>query len=234
MRYYIVSLGCPKNSVDAEDMCLLLNGAGHTQVLDPARADVLLVNTCGFIESARDESVQVLQELGQSKRPGQRLIAAGCLSQRAGAQLALQVPDLDGILGTRRWAEVLDVAAQVAQRRRGQPIVACVDDPPLGSANSLDLPRTANLGASAYLKIAEGCSAPCAFCAIPLIKGPLKSRPQADIVADARYLAEQGVQEVILIAQDTTAYGQIAARETRCPTCWRQWSPPCPKYPGSG
>ena len=208
MRYYIVSLGCPKNSVDAEDMCLLFDAAGHVQVLDPAQADVLLVNTCGFIESAREESVQVLKDLAQRKRPGQRLIAAGCLSQRAGAQLARQVPGLDGILGTRRWAEVLNVAAQVGQRRSGQPVVACVDDPPgdVGGGTS-DIPRTAVLGASAYLKIAEGCSAPCAFCAIPLIKGPLKSRPLDDVVADARYLAEQGVQEIILIAQDTTAYG---------------------------
>lgn len=213
MRYYLVSLGCPKNTVDAEDMSWLLTARGHRAVDDPAVADVLLVNTCGFIESARAESLSALDELAEIKRPGQWLIATGCLSQRAGAALAQQVKGLDGILGTRRWAEVVSLLDQLDRRGRGRRPVVCVDDPPAtvaapSDAGQGEVPRVAIQGRSAYLQIADGCSAPCAFCAIPLIKGPMRSRPQGNIVADARYLAGQGVREIVLIAQDTTAYGR--------------------------
>ena len=201
MDYYLVSLGCPKNEVDAEGMGVLLRQAGHRPVADPADADVLLVNTCGFIEPARAESLQVLNELARVKRPDQRLIATGCWAQREGAALARLVRGLDGILGTRRWADVLTVLEQLGQRR----LVTLVGDPP--AKGRVNVPRVSVQGHSAYLQIADGCSAPCAFCAIPLIKGPARSRPLEDIVSDARYLAERGVQEIVLIAQDTTAYG---------------------------
>ena len=211
MRYYIVSLGCPKNAVDAEGMGHLLSEAGHQAVADPQEADLLMVNTCGFIESAREESLQVLDELAQGKRAGQRLIAAGCWSQREGAALARRVRGLDGILGTRRWPEVLGLVEQLARQgrvrqQRDRTPVVLVGDAPVDC--SIDVPRVAVQGYSAYLKIADGCSAPCAFCAIPVIKGPLHSRPASDIVADARTLDEQGIQEILLIAQDTTAYGR--------------------------
>jgi len=229
VRYYLVSLGCPKNTVDAEDMGLLLDTAGHRAVDDPAEADVLLVNTCGFIEQARAESIQVLRELAREKRQGQRLIATGCLSQRAGATLARQVPGLDGILGTRRWTEVLALIEQV-QRRRDPGIAACVGDPVPGKATQA-VPRVAIQGASAYLKIADGCSAPCAFCAIPLIKGPLRSRPADAILADARYLADRGVREIVLIAQDTTAYGRDRGEEDALPDLVSAMVAAVPKVP---
>ena len=133
MRYYAVSLGCPKNTVDTESMGCLLNASGHEAVADPDLAELLLVNTCGFIASARAESIQVLTELAASKRPGQRLIAAGCLSQREGAALARQVQGLDGILGTRRWAEVLDLIA-VLDRGRPASLAVLVGDAPGASA----------------------------------------------------------------------------------------------------
>jgi ribosomal protein S12 methylthiotransferase len=213
MRYYLVSLGCPKNAVDAEGMGRLLDAAGHTPTAEPGDADLLLVNTCGFIEPARAESLRVLRDLARHKRPGQRLIATGCLSQRDGATLARQVRGLDGILGTRRWAEVLSIVEQLDRQRKGAQVPALVGDPPptaaaLQAGERAALPRVSIQGASAYLQIADGCSASCAFCAIPLIKGPLHSRPVADILSDARYLAARGVQELVLIAQDTTAYGQ--------------------------
>jgi ribosomal protein S12 methylthiotransferase len=218
MRYYIVSLGCPKNAVDAEGMGRLLSEAGHRAVADPQEADVLMVNTCGFIESAREESLQVLDELAQSKRPKQRLIAAGCMSQREGAALARQVRGLDGIVGTRRWPEVLALvdrlASQRAADRRRAPIVWVGDT---AADCPTELPRVAVQGYSAYLKIADGCSAPCAFCSIPLIKGALHSRPASEIVSDARYLAEQGVQEILLVAQDTTAYGRDRGEQDALP-----------------
>jgi ribosomal protein S12 methylthiotransferase len=203
MRYYLISLGCPKNTVDAEDMGLLLDAAGHRSAGVPEEADLLLVNTCGFIESARTESLRVLHELGRGKRHGQMLIATGCLSQRQGAALSAQVPGLDGILGTRRWSEVISLLERLDHGRRRAP-VTLVGDSPCAEA---DLPRVAVQGASAYLKIADGCDAPCAFCAIPAIKGPLHSRQVDEVLADARYLATRGIQEIMVIAQDTTAYG---------------------------
>ena len=216
MHYFIISLGCPKNTVDTESMGCLLNASGHEPVADPDQADLLLVNTCGFIASARAESIQVLSELAAGKRPGQRLIAAGCLSQREGAALARHVQGLDGILGTRRWAEVLDLIAALDRGRPGSrsDSAVLVGDAPgectAYAAPGLDAgaPRVAQQGGSAYLKIADGCSAPCAFCAIPAIKGPLRSRTVDEVVADARLLAERGVLELVLVAQDTTAYGR--------------------------
>ena len=202
MRYYLLTLGCPKNVVDSEGMSRLLRQAGHAPVDDPAAAQVLIVNTCGFIDIAKRESLEALRELAEAKRPGQFLVAAGCLSQRYGWKLARQIPQLDGIIGTRRWTEIVELVERLARGERA----VMVGDPPVRPLDSL--PRFAAQGASAYLKIADGCSAPCAFCAIPLIKGPARSRPAEAIVEDARQLAAQGVKEIILIAQDTTAYGR--------------------------
>ena len=210
MRYFLISLGCPKNTVDAESMKQLLDDAGHQSVGAPEEADLLIVNTCGFIEAARAESIGVLQELAEARQPDQWLVAAGCLSQR----LAEQVPGLDGILGTRHWMEVV----ALAERLRGARRVPLYDIPQKGVIapywtryNAPDPPgvtRAAVLGASAYLKIADGCRRQCAFCAIPLIKGTARSRPPGAIVTEARQLVAAGVQEIILIAQDTTDYGR--------------------------
>lgn len=209
MRYYLISLGCPKNTVDAQDMTLLLDQAGYISTDDPHKADLLLVNTCGFIEAARDESRRVLQDLARHKRPGQRLIAAGCWAQLAGDSLIEQVQGLDGILGTRRWAEIVPFVQRLEQSQR----VTWVGSTELRNR----LPRVARQGHSAYLKIADGCSAACAFCVIPSIKGPLRSRPVSEIVEDARRLVDQGVLEIILIAQDTTAYGQDRGEKDALP-----------------
>jgi ribosomal protein S12 methylthiotransferase len=204
--YYLETLGCPKNRVDAEGIARMLVQAGYAGTSDPAQADVLIVNTCGFIEAARTESVGTLRELAARKRPGQLLIAAGCLSQRWGLELANVVPALNGILGTRRWLDILRLLKEM-ERGGQRPVLIGEsrdrkDDSPL-----VPTQRVAIQGSSAYLKVAEGCSAPCAFCAIPAIKGPARSRPWPDIVADAEQLMCQGVLEIILIAQDTTAYG---------------------------
>ena len=201
MRYYLLTLGCPKNVVDSEGMSQLMGQAGHTPIEHPEDADVLIVNTCGFIGPAKDESVDALRELGEVKRDGQLLIAAGCLVQRDSGKLMRDVPQIDAVLSTRRWYEIVDLVG----RLRNQTYNDIPDD---GWINPIDisLPRQA-LGASAYLKIADGCSAPCAFCTIPAIKGPWHSKPAARIVHEARELVDQGVQEVVLIAQDTTAYG---------------------------
>jgi ribosomal protein S12 methylthiotransferase len=169
---------------------------------------VLIVNTCGFIEDAREESVGELLGLAGKKRDDQVLIAAGCLSQRWGEVLLEHVPGVDALLGTRRWSEIDSLVKELWNgrgRRRGSPL-ARLGDPLLLSDD--DRYRVAQQGTTAYLKIADGCSAPCAFCAIPLIKGPAASRPAGVVVEDAVELVRQGVKEIILIAQDTTAYGR--------------------------
>ena len=204
MRYYLLSLGCCKNTVDSEGMSRLLQQAGYAPTEHPSAADVLIVNTCGFIDIAQDESFGALQELAETKRPGQLLIAAGCLSQSRGRELAEELPGLDGIIGARRWMEIMALVEKLSSD--GDRPLVMIGDP---SASPVDsMPRCVVQGASAYLKIADGCNAACAFCSIPMIKGPAHSRPMGAIVADARQLVAQGVKEIILIAQDTTAYGR--------------------------
>lgn len=206
-RFYLLSLGCAKNTVDSESMAQLLTAAGYRSATSPDRAEVVIVNTCGFIGPARQESLNALVGLAKAKRPGQLLIAAGCLPARVGMALAQEVPALDGILSTRRWMDIVDLIAQLRQRPRPEPIYELPGTGVIGSDERSVL-RAAVQGASAYLKIADGCRRPCAFCSIPLIKGTMVSRPPEVIVAEARQLAALGVKEIILIAQDTTDYGQ--------------------------
>ncbi len=187
-------------------MAQLLEREGFRAVDDPRQAEVLIVNTCGFIGPAREESLNTLRHLARKKRKRQWLIAAGCLTQRYGAEVARQVPGLDGILGTRRWMDIVQVVRQLRQSPHPQPLYHLPEAPTVGTDEAGVL-RANVFGASAYLKIADGCRRPCAFCAIPLIKGPAVSRPPEAIIADARWLAGQSVQEIVLIAQDTTAYG---------------------------
>lgn len=205
-RFYLLSLGCSKNTVDSQGMAELLGRAGYRATERADRARVLIVNTCGFIGPARDESLSALRELAAAKRPGQLLIAAGCLTQRYGAEVARQVPGLDGILGTRRWMDIVDLVTRLRQTPHPEPIYHLPEAPVVGQDEAGTL-RAAVQGASAYLKIADGCRRPCAFCAIPLIKGTAVSRPPGTIAAEARRLQDQGVRELILIAQDTTDYG---------------------------
>ncbi len=204
--FHLVSLGCSKNTVDSDSMAQLLAGEGYRFVEDPDKAGVLIVNTCGFIGPAKEESLQVLSELAAHKRPHQVLIAAGCLTQRYGAEIARQVPGVDGILGTRRWMDIVEVVAKARPGKHPHPIYHLPDAPTVGTDERGTL-RASVQGASAYLKIADGCRRPCAFCAIPLIKGTAVSRPVEAILGEARALQRMGVRELILIAQDTTDYG---------------------------
>ena len=207
MKFYLESLGCPKNLVDSHSMARQLKRLGHVAVGDPRQAQVLIVNTCGFIADARAESIGELQELARQKRGDQVLIAAGCLAQRWAEELPRRIPGLDAMLGTRRWNEIDALVQEIRAGRGGQSPnpTSWLGDSSLDAAAG---PRVARQGASAYLKIADGCSAPCAFCAIPLIKGPTASRPVGAIIEDAVELVQQGVKEIVLIAQDTTAYGR--------------------------
>jgi ribosomal protein S12 methylthiotransferase len=204
--FHIVTLGCAKNTVDSESMAALLSRAGYVSSSRAEEADVLVVNTCGFIEPARDESLAELRQLVKGRRPGQLLVAAGCLAERYGAEILDQVPGVDGLLGTRRWMDIVPLVTSLRQREDPKPLY----DLPVADMVASDhpgVPRVAIQGASAYLKIADGCRRPCAFCAIPLIKGTAVSRPPDEILQDARLLQNRGVREVNLIAQDTTDYG---------------------------
>jgi ribosomal protein S12 methylthiotransferase len=224
-RFYLLTLGCPKNAVDSEAMSGLLTDAGWRSTVRPDRADVLIVNTCGFIEPARRESYAALEELAQKKRPGQFLLAAGCLSQRYGEEVQRVVPAVDGILGTREWADVVGCVERLLNIQPAAPVR------PRGEVSVVAPMRRHVQGATAYLKIADGCSAPCAFCAIPLIKGPQRSKARSDIVDEARQLVDQGVREIILIAQDTTAYGRDLGETDALPTLIESILGVAPKLP---
>jgi ribosomal protein S12 methylthiotransferase len=187
-------------------MAQLLVNSGYRLVDDPARAGVLIVNTCGFIGPAKEESLRVLSELAETKRRDQFLIAAGCLTQRYGVEVVRQVPGIDGILGTRRWMDIVDVVKGLRAGKHPEPVYHLPEAPTVGKDEHGAL-RVAVQGASAYIKIADGCRRPCAFCAIPLIKGTAVSRPVESVLEEAITLQEMGVRELILIAQDTTDYG---------------------------
>jgi ribosomal protein S12 methylthiotransferase len=212
--FHLTSLGCAKNTVDSDSMAQLLERDGYRSVEKPQQASVLIVNTCGFIGPAREESYSVLNSLAETKRPDQLLIAAGCLTQRYGVEVARQVPGLDGVLGTRRWMDILDLVRALRKDQqsstgaglRPQPLYHLPEATTVGTDERQVL-RASIAGASAYVKIADGCRRPCAFCAIPLIKGTAVSRPMQVLVDEARQLNQLGVRELVLIAQDTTDYG---------------------------
>lgn len=205
MKYHLITLGCAKNVADSEGIALLLRGAGHAPA--PAdEADVLIVNTCGFLQAARQESVETLNALGRGKRPEQLLIAAGCLSERVGAALQDEVPGLDGIIGTQQWTRITEFLERLRDRRLEERWRAFVMPPDSRNHVADSVGRRAE-GHSAYLKIADGCSAPCAFCTIPSFKGSQRSKRPGAVIEEAQQLVAQGVEEIVLVAQDLTAYG---------------------------
>jgi ribosomal protein S12 methylthiotransferase len=196
------TLGCPKNRVDSEIMLGTLVEAGFRLVQDAAKADVVVVNTCGFIESAKVESVDAIVELAELKRSGRckKLVVAGCLVQRHAEELARALPEVDHFLGTGAYADVAKIVSDAQAKR------LVVPDPDF--VHSAKTPRVSSLPShTAYLKIAEGCDNACAFCIIPKLRGPQRSRPIEDVVAEAEALAAQGTLELSLVAQDLTAWG---------------------------
>ena len=202
----MISLGCAKNTVDSASMAQIMATAGYSSTDEPSKGRVLIVNTCGFIGPAKEESFGVLQELADNKKAGQILIAAGCLTQRYGAEVAHKVHGIDGILGTRRWMDILEVVDTLRHGQHPEPLYHLPDVATVGRDEHGVL-RAGIQGKSAFVKIADGCRRPCAFCAIPLIKGTAVSRPLDVIVDEVRQLSEMGMHEINLIAQDTTDYG---------------------------
>ena len=198
----MVSLGCAKNRVDSENMLGMLRDRGYEIVNDPAEADVLFVNTCGFIESAKEESIDAIFEMAQYKKGsrGKKLFVTGCLAQRYPEALLSEIPEIDGILGVAEYARLFEMMD--AAERNEKPCYTA------NGARFLHTPRVLTTpGYSAYVKISDGCDNRCTFCAIPLIRGGYISRPFDDIVEECRQLAAGGVTEISLIAQDTSRYG---------------------------
>jgi ribosomal protein S12 methylthiotransferase len=204
--FHIVSLGCAKNTVDSEAMEQLLLAAGHARSHDAGSADLLIVNTCGFIESAKQESIDTLLELGADKRIGQKLIATGCLVERYSAELATELPVVDGFIGARNWSALPAMISQLEEARAPGSSLNLVELAPPGELD-LEIAKRHASGPSAYVKISDGCDQRCAFCAIPFMKGNHRSKPAELIEREIGQLVEQGVREVVLVGQDTTRYG---------------------------
>ena len=203
MKVGLISLGCAKNQVDSEQMLYMLREAGHQIVNDEKEAEALIVNTCGFIDSAKEESIEAILNAARMKTEGRcrRLIVTGCLAQRYGKTLMEEMPEIDGLLGVERYGSFIPFFEAV--REGGRPADTA------RTGEMFECGRILTTQAStAYVRIGEGCANRCAFCAIPLIRGPYRSRPRDRVLGEMRALASQGVKEQILIAQDTSCYGR--------------------------
>jgi len=202
-RVYFNSLGCAKNLIDSEQMLCLLDDADYELEADPESADIGIVNTCGFIESAKSEAIENILELGKLKEAGKmkKIIVTGCLPQRYKDELLTEMPEIDAIVGTTTFPDLIRVLDRVLAGEKVSHI---------GNADAPipELGRVVTTGPSwAYIKIAEGCDNHCAYCVIPSIRGKFRSRPMEEIVAEAEGLAQSGVKELIVVAQDITRYG---------------------------
>jgi ribosomal protein S12 methylthiotransferase len=217
MKIGFVSLGCPKNLVDSEVMMGLSQEGGHTLTTNPADADVLVVNTCAFIDSAKEESINTILELAEFKKTGacKRLVVTGCLGERYRDELKAQIPEIDAVLGT---GDVPEIVGAIEGAKRTTIPLRLVSESRIPNPESRELPtylydaETPRVMATprhfAYVKVAEGCDYKCSFCIIPTLRGHYRSRPIDTIVREVRALAERGVREIILISQDTTFYGR--------------------------
>src|ERR687885_578484 len=204
-----ISLGCPKNLVDSEVMMGRLKEAGYEITNDESEAETLVVNTCGFIDAAKKESVDAILEAARMKSEGncKRLVVAGCLVERYREELRAEIPEVDAFIGTNQIEEITTVANERVNAR-SLPVVSIGNQ----SATYLYDESTPRILATpshfAYLKIAEGCDRPCAFCFIPQMRGHFRSRRFGSVLKEAQQLAEQGVKELILVAQDSSRYGE--------------------------
>ncbi len=203
MKVSFISLGCAKNLVNAEQMMALVKAAGHTIVGDPEGCDAVVVNTCGFIETAKSEAIDTILEMARLKEEGKlrKILVTGCLSQRYQDELLEELPEVDGVLGTGSYTDV--VPALEAMLEGDQPtFFGDIDHTIEDGARILSTPSY-----TAYLKIAEGCDNRCSYCIIPYLRGRYRSRTFESLLEEAKGLAEQGVQELIVVAQDITRYG---------------------------
>ena len=212
LKVGMISLGCNKNRVDSETALGLLADHGYVFTGDPKDADILMVNTCGFIESAKEESIDTIFEMAQYKQTGRckLLVVTGCLAQRYEEALKQEIPEIDLLMGVNQYKEL---PAAIEKALKGERKCYCADD---NSYYAHDRVLTTPFY-TAYTRIGEGCSNRCTFCAIPLIRGAYRSRPEQDVLDEIAKLAKQGVKEHILVAQDTTRFGTDAGGHTTLP-----------------
>ena len=212
MKIGLVNLGCPKNQVDSEIMLGLLNDAGFEFTSNEAEAEIIVVNTCGFIDSAKEESITTLIDLGRFKKQGRcrLLIAAGCLPQRYKEELLKEMPEIDVIAGTGSFKDVINICKEFRDKQLRQlKVQRAYLSEPSDFSYEHSLPRIRISPAhTAFIKIAEGCDHTCTFCIIPELRGKQRSRSMESIIKEAEQLSSEGVVEIVLIAQDTTAYGR--------------------------
>ena len=203
MRVGFISLGCAKNQVDCEQMMYRMREAGHEVLADPDGADLVVINTCGFIDAAKSEAIDHIIAMGELKQAGRigKILVTGCLAQRYQEEILREMPEVDGVLGTGSYFDIASAARQVME---GQTVseFGNIDAPVPETGRILTTPAH-----YAFLKIAEGCSNRCAFCVIPQLRGRYRSRPMDEVLCEARTLAAEGVKELIVVAQDTTLYG---------------------------
>lgn len=230
-KYFLMSLGCSKNTVDSESIAQVLGQNGMVSVGVPDEAEVLIVNTCGFIDAAKRESIEALRDLVSIKTDKQMVIAAGCLSQRYGDTLVQEVPGLDGVIGTRRWMDIFDLVTRLRDRKHPEPMYHLPTDANVVGLDERGVLRASVQGAHAYLKISDGCRRPCAFCAIPKIKGTLVSRPMQSIINEVVRLQDMGIREVMLIAQDSTDYGSDQGMKNGLATLLKEICKAAPDIP---
>lgn len=218
MNVSFISLGCDKNRVNTEQMMALCLQAGHTVQEDCSGSDVVVINTCGFIDSAKSEAIDTILAAAELKAAGEvgKILVTGCLSQRYQADILEELPEIDGIMGTGCFGDIVTALEQVVSGQECRHF-ADINGPVEELPRVLSTPRQ-----YAYLRIAEGCSNRCAYCVIPSLRGNYRSRRMEDILEEARALAEDGVQECIVIAQDITRYGVDLYGERRLPELLRE------------
>lgn len=210
MKIGVVSLGCPKNLVDSETMLGLIHEENYEITNDPSEAEIIIVNTCGFIESAKEESINTILQMAEYKKSGscKYIIVTGCLSQRYAEELFNELPEADAIAGVEVYDEIGSIIKRVMNGERFIMLERSKPDVIYTSKETF-LPRILTTPSyTAYLKIAEGCDNCCSYCAIPKIRGPYRSKPMEQVLKEAKALTANGVKELIVVAQDTTRYGE--------------------------
>ena len=203
-RIGFISLGCAKNQVDCERMMYRVQEAGHEVTMDPAGCDVVVINTCGFIDSAKSEAIDNILQTAQLKEAGMvgKILVTGCLSQRYQNEILEQMPEVDGVLGTGSYHRIVPVVEALLTEDVEVALFDSIDEPELETGRVMTTPEY-----FAYIKVAEGCDNRCAYCVIPSLRGKFRSRTMDDVLYEARLLAASGVKELIVVAQDTSRYG---------------------------
>jgi ribosomal protein S12 methylthiotransferase len=219
IKITLLALGCSKNLIDCENMSTQLKQAGYDVINDVPESDIVVINTCGFIESAKKEAIDAILEVADFKVPNgnvKKIIVSGCLSQRYPEDILKDLPEVDAVLGTAHYGDIVDVVAKLSSEFdvESEKINLTTG---VGGYKHLVKERELSTEAYAWIKIGEGCLHRCAFCAIPLIRGTFVSRPMEDIIEEAKIIASRGVKEIVLAAQDTTNYG-IELYKERCLT----------------